>query len=283
MSGITQIKVSMIVTSLANQRKSIDEKSIAELAESLTQVGMIQPIVVRELSNYFEIVCGERRFRAARLAKLKEVPCIVRNLTDDEAEDLRITENLQRTDISPLDEATAYKLLIEHRQYTPLMIAQRFGKSETYIRHRLQLNNLIDDFAKLLDREIITLGHALEICKLTPEHQANFLIDNFRDVDSRWFRVPTVKSIRDSIERNYSSKLALATFRLDEVYECAELPCIQCPKNTAFNKLLFPELQTEGICLDPVCYAKKTGEHFEKNLNRVIFGACRWHFEPPDR
>lgn len=270
MSGITQIKIGIIAPSNANPRRSIDETSIKELAESLKQLGMLQPIIVRPAGDGFEIVCGERRYLAAKKAKLKEVPCIVRELTDDEAEDFRITENLQRQDISPLDEAEAYKLLVEHRQYTPLMIATRFGKSETYVRHRLQLNYLIEDFAKLLEKEIITIGHALEICKMSELNQADYLKSNFNDLTSSWFKVPTVKVMRDTIERNYSSKLKLATFDLNETYPCAELPCNLCPHNTTFNQLLFPEMQTEGICMNPVCYATKAAYAFRLNLVKVV-------------
>jgi len=269
MSGITQIKMIQIAPSKQNPRRNIDENSIKELAESLKQLGMLQPIIVRPDADGFEIVCGERRYLAAEKAKLKEVPCIVRDLTDDEAEDFRITENLQRQDISPLDEAEAYKLLVEHRQYTPLMISTRFGKSETYVRHRLQLNYLIEDFAKLLEKELITLGHALEICKISPANQSNLFDMEFTSNGSR-YGLRSVKDMRDKIERNYSSKLKLATFDLNETYPCAELPCNLCPHNTAFNQLLFPEMQTEGICMNPVCYAAKSAYQFRQNLVKVV-------------
>lgn len=270
MSGITQIKMIQIAPSKQNPRRNIDETSIKELAESLKQLGMLQPIIVRPDADGYEIVCGERRYLAAKVAKLKEVPCIVRELTDDEAEDYRITENLQRQDISPLDEAEAYKLLVEHRQYTPLMIAQRFGKSETYVRHRMQLNYLIEDFAKLLQKEIITLGHALEICKMSPTNQSQLFSSDFNSDGYRYGGLKTVKQLRETIERNYSSKLRLATFDLNETYPCAELPCNRCPYNTAFNQLLFPEMQNEGICLNPACYAAKSEYQFRVNLVKVV-------------
>jgi len=91
MSGITQIKIASIAPSKANPRHKVDENAIEELALSLKQLGMLQPLIVRPDADGFEIVCGERRYLAARKAKLKEVPCIVRELTDDEAEDIRKT------------------------------------------------------------------------------------------------------------------------------------------------------------------------------------------------
>lgn len=270
MSGITQIEVKKIMSSDANPRKYVDEKAITELAESLKTMGMIQPIVVREVMNYYQVVCGNRRLEAARKAGLLEVPCIVRELTDEEAEDLSITENLQRKDISPLDEAVAYQLLIDHRNYTPGMIALRFGKSETYIRHRLQLNMLIDDFAKLLDKEIITLGHALELCKINPDDQADYYKNYVSDYEKSYFKLESVAGLRISIQRKYTCKLSLASFKLDAAYTYNPLPCLQCPHNTAFNLLLFPEMNDEGYCMNPVCFNGKTNEHTQAEIARIL-------------
>jgi ParB family chromosome partitioning protein len=270
MSGITQIEIGLITTSLQNTRKHIDVKSIEELAEDIKIRGIMQAIAVRPIGDKFEIIYGNRRFLAAKEANLKEIPCTVHVATDEEAEDMHIAENLQRVDISPLDEATAYQQLIDHRNYTPGMIALRFGKSETYIRHRLQLNMLIDDFAKLLDNEIITLGHALELCKINPDDQADYYKNYVSDYEKSYFKLESVAGLRISIQRKYTCKLSLASFKLDAAYICNPLPCLQCPHNTAFNLLLFPEMNDEGYCMNPVCFNGKTNEHTQSEIARIL-------------
>ncbi|MDR2056999.1 MAG: ParB/RepB/Spo0J family partition protein, partial [Dysgonamonadaceae bacterium] len=110
-TGIITVALTKVVTSDFNPRKSLNEDELQELAESIRQAGVLQPILVRPKGKMFEIVCGERRYRASELAKTKTIPAIVRTMTDDEALEAAITENLIRVDITPIEEATAYKRL----------------------------------------------------------------------------------------------------------------------------------------------------------------------------
>ena len=150
--AVVRLDLNKIVTSAYNPRKNIREGSLQELAESIRQVGVLQPICVRPKDEGYEIVYGERRYWAAALADLPSIPAFVRTMTDAEAEDAAITENLQREDVTPLEEAAAYKRALESGRHSVESLVGKFGKSEAYIRSRLKLNELIEELADLLDR-----------------------------------------------------------------------------------------------------------------------------------
>ncbi|MDP3452279.1 MAG: ParB/RepB/Spo0J family partition protein, partial [Bacteroidales bacterium] len=182
MQQIQYIKTNQLHESSMNPRKEFHQESIDQLAESIKQVGILQPIIARLNTTVkqkkipiYEVICGARRLSAAVIADLTEVPVIVRELSDEEAFDLMITENLQRKDVSPLEEATAFQSLINKGKYDVLSLSDRFGKSVTYIRQRLQLNELISEFRQLLNKEVITVSHAIEISKLDHVYQNELL------------------------------------------------------------------------------------------------------------
>ena len=121
------------------RRKNFDETSLAELAESIRQQGVLQPIGVRPIAdNRFEIVFGERRYRASLMAELAEIPAIVMEISDETAEEMAITENLQRKDVTPIEEANAYQKLIDSGRHDVQSLTVQFGKTEAYIRTRLK-------------------------------------------------------------------------------------------------------------------------------------------------
>jgi ParB family chromosome partitioning protein len=167
--GIVSIELSKIVTGDFNPRKSFNENELTELAESIKQVGILQPVLVRPKGRKFEIVCGERRFRASILADTKTIPAIVRKMSDDEALEAAITENLCRVDVSPIEEATAYKRLADTGRYSVESLAVRFGKSDTYIRNRMRLNELTDEILDLVNSDGISMTVALELCKYSAD------------------------------------------------------------------------------------------------------------------
>ena len=150
-----------------NPRKRFDETSLYELAESIKQQGVLQPITVRPVdgTDRYGIVFGERRYRASVIAGRDEIPAIVTELSDEEAEEMAITENLQRKDVTPVEEAAAYQRLIESGRHTVQTLAQLFGKNENYIRTRLKLTALIPEIAALLDADEITISVAAETCR----------------------------------------------------------------------------------------------------------------------
>jgi ParB family chromosome partitioning protein len=277
MQTIEYIETLNIRSSDLNPRKTFDDDSINELSKSIVEVGILQPIILRA-SKYkkgvesYELVCGERRWRAAKVAELKTVPAIIRELKDQEALDLMITENLQRKDVSPLEEAEAFQNLITHRKYDIPTLVARFGKTESYIRHRVKLNDLIPNFKTLLQNEVIGIGHALEICKLQEKDQGELYKDKFSEDDrSRsWWNCPTVKTLKGNIETAFTLKLQDAPFSADDTtIDKKAGACITCPKNTASNLILFPDSPSTGVCLDRVCFKKKSDIHFDRELKRI--------------
>lgn len=173
--AVQLLDLNRIVNSTYNPRKDFRPETLQELADSIRQVGVLQPICVRPKEGGFEIVYGERRYWAAAMAGLKFIPALVRELTDAEAEDAAITENLQREDVTPREEAAAYKRALESGRHTIESLVGKFGKSEGYIRSRLKLCDLIDALAEQLDREEISVGVATEIAKYDAEGSAGGL------------------------------------------------------------------------------------------------------------
>lgn len=155
----TTISLNKIVPSGYNPRKSFDEKSLKELADSIKQKGVLQPIGVREKDCKFEIVFGERRFRAAQMAGLKDMPVIIVDASDSEAEELAITENLQREEVNEIEEGRVYESMIKEGENVA-SLALKFGKSEKYIKLRLQLMQLIPAFRDLVQKGELRLNAA---------------------------------------------------------------------------------------------------------------------------
>jgi len=185
------IPLAHIIPSSTNPRRQFDAEGIASLAASIRHHGVLQPILVRpskvasESGARFEIVAGERRFRAAKLAERGEIPARVETLSDEEALQVQIIENLQREDVHPLDEARGFKHLQEVARLALSDIAQRIAKDVRYVARRLALTNLIEAAQTDFCQDLITLAHALEICRLSPEIQAAALAACYERT-SRW-------------------------------------------------------------------------------------------------
>ncbi len=156
---IEKIELQKIVANPFQPRKNFDDEAIEELAQSIKEHGIIQPIVVRKKGKKFEIVVGERRFRAAKLANLIEIPAIIRELTENQMMELAILENLQREDLTPIEEAEAYQSLIEKLSFTQEELANRLGKSRPYITNHLRLLQLPDQVRDLVNNGEMSMGH----------------------------------------------------------------------------------------------------------------------------
>lgn len=139
---------------------NLDPKSLNEMAESIKSQGLVQPIVVRSIgSNSYEIIAGERRWRAAQIARLMEVPCIIRQLTDHEACKMSLTENIQREDLNPIEEARAFQVLIDEFGLTQQTAADESGKTRSHVGHILRLLKLPDDVQQLIVSKKLEYGH----------------------------------------------------------------------------------------------------------------------------
>ncbi|NQV83421.1 MAG: ParB/RepB/Spo0J family partition protein [Rhodospirillales bacterium] len=161
--GSRQVPVESLIPGRYQPRHFMDEEKIGELAQSVRENGIIQPLLVRrhpEQEGAFEIIAGERRWRAAQMAKMHEVPVIVRDLTDQEALEIGLVENLQRQDLSVLEEADGYQRLIDEFSHTQEALAKTVGKSRSHVANMMRLLTLPDTIRKMLDQGELSAGHA---------------------------------------------------------------------------------------------------------------------------
>jgi ParB family chromosome partitioning protein len=168
---IQEISVKKIVSGKYQPRTIFDEKGIQELADSISEQGLMQPIIVRKKDNQFEIIAGERRWRAAQLAKLEGVPVIVREINDRSALAMSLIENMQREDLSPLEEANGIKRMIDEFGMTHEKVADALGKTRVYVSNLIRLLNLTSFVRNALMEKKIDMGHARAILALEPAQQ----------------------------------------------------------------------------------------------------------------
>ena len=153
-------------------RKHFDEDALLELAESIKQFGLLQPILVQDRKTYYEIIAGERRWRASKIAGLKEVPVIIRNYTEQEIVEISLIENIQREDLNPIEEAQAYKRLMTEFNLKQDEIAERVSKSRTAVTNSMRLLKLCDEVQQMIINDMISTGHARAIISIeNPEEQ----------------------------------------------------------------------------------------------------------------
>ena len=171
-SGSLYLPISQVESCSGQPRKHFDEESLQELADSITEHGIIQPLTVRKLaSGYYQIIAGERRWRAARLAGLQEVPVIVMEADDRKAAELAMIENLQREDLNPMEEAAGFQSLIENYHMTQEEAAQQVGKSRSAVTNALRLLGLTPAVRKLVEENKLSAGHARALVPLSPSLQ----------------------------------------------------------------------------------------------------------------
>lgn len=164
-SMIESVSLSKIIAGIYQPRQNFDQNELNELANSIKENGLIQPIILRKSSDddLYEIIAGERRFRAAKLAGLDKIPAIIKKINNHEALELAIIENVQRTDLSLIEEASGYKQLISEFSYTQEQIAKKLGKSRSHVTNLLRLLTLPKTVQDLLDKKLISMGHARAI------------------------------------------------------------------------------------------------------------------------
>lgn len=245
------VAIGALVESPSNPRESYDPVALQELADSVAVQGIIEPIVVRPAKGKkgkYEIVCGSRRYRAAKLAKLQELPAISRKLNDREVLEIQVVENQQRADVHPIEEAKGYARLRDDHGLTPKEIGKRISKSESHVYQRIQLDKLQGKCREAFLALTITPGHAVELARLKPKHQDEVWDELFWDVDDA---VPSVRGTKRFIAA-MQRKLSGATWPLDA--QLGDLPaCTACPYNSDND----PGSEDKGRCLDNGCYSQK--------------------------
>lgn len=214
-NNIVSVALVNIQPSDYNPRKNFDEESLAELAESIRRQGVLQPIGVRPIADTgcFEIVFGERRYRASLMAELENIPAIILNVSDETAEEMAITENLQRKDVTPIEEADAYQKLIESGRYDVQALAVQFGKSENYVRTRLKFVSLIPEIADLLERDELTVSVASAICRYSADIQREVYEKHYKEANSyNSWRGLKASEVAKYIERDFTADLSRYNF-----------------------------------------------------------------------
>ncbi len=186
----TLVKITKVEPNREQPRKNFDEDALEELADSIKQFGLLQPILVQKRNDYYEIIAGERRWRAAKKAGLKEIPVIIKNYSDQEIVEISLIENIQREDLNAIEEAQAFKRLLTEFNLKQDEVAERVSKSRTAVTNSIRLLKLCDEVQSMIINEMISTGHARALISIEdPEQQyamAQRIFDeklNVRDVE----------------------------------------------------------------------------------------------------
>ena len=163
---VTEIDIDEIRINPYQPRKTFDSESFNELAKSIEQYGVVQPIIVKKSIKGYELVAGERRTKAAKIAGLKKIPAIIKDFDDQEMREIAVIENIQREDLNPIDEASSISNIIKLKGYTQEEFANKFGKSRTYVTNLLGLLKLPDDVKRLVEKKAISMSHARVLSKM---------------------------------------------------------------------------------------------------------------------
>ena len=277
MAEIQKLPVMLIQPSPKNPRKTFDEAKLEELAQNIEEQGLLQPITVRKISDgethideetgevvsvepRYEIVCGERRFRAWNLlanksSKYNEIPCIIREMTDEQAFDAMITENLQRQDVDPVEEAIAFSLLLENGNAIE-DISIRFGKSIRFVQDRVKLKGLIPELIEMLRKDLIPISGAMLLAKLDTELQRKFIERRINPEKGA-----TLADIKDYLDDLFCV-IDKAQFFEEDNFSDNIPACSGCMNNTANHGCLFYEMKgTEQKCTNRECFAQKRAEY----------------------
>ncbi|MCL4822065.1 MAG: ParB/RepB/Spo0J family partition protein [Vicinamibacteria bacterium] len=245
----------------ANPRRRLSEAGLEELRASVAEKGVLQPILARPFGSGLQIVAGERRWRAARLADLATVPARVAELTDEEALEIAVIENLQREDVHPLDEATGFEALLKQGRDVA-GLAARVGKSEAHVYQRLKLLSLSPKCQKTFLEDKIPASTALVLAR----------IPSLKLQDEALKRVEgmATAAAAEEIRRQFMLELSSAPFPIDdEALLPAAGSCLKCPKRTGNQALLFADVRAKDLCTDPPCYQKKQHAHVEQRIARA--------------
>ena len=175
------IEISRIEMGTHQPRRSFDQEKIKELAESIRNIGLIQPVVVTQSGEKYRLIVGERRLRAAKIAGLKEIPAFVKDYSEDKALEIALIENIQREDLNPIEEATAYKIILDREQITQENLSERIGKSRSYIANMVRLLDLPDEVQEHVSRGTISVGQAKAVLSLSDAGAMEKLVSRILD------------------------------------------------------------------------------------------------------
>jgi len=251
------LQISDLFPSPTNPRKTFPIEQLSELAESIKTNGVINPITVRHASAGYEVVSGGRRYRASVMAGLLEMPCIVRDLSDDQVLDIQIEENLHRQDVPPMEEAAAFQDLLDAKKLTVGELAGRINKSESYVLRRLKLTQLHELYVPfVVSGELPTT--TAEVISVYPQdiQKKLFKVVTWQNGDKTVFQ--DTRNVKDKFRWEACTDLKKAMWPLDRSDLQPGLPaCSACPKNSAVATLLFSDISDEPRCTDKACWKVK--------------------------
>ena len=266
-----EIPLKDVIPSPTNPRKSFDVIKTTELADSIREKGVLQPILVRQKGKKYEIVCGERRFRASQMVLTQDktkntIPAVIRELNDQEVREMQLIENFQREDVHPMEEAVAIKYALESGQYSFEDLAHKVGKSLKYLRGRLKLAELSEGWQKVFYENKISITTAIKVSCFPKDVQDMILDDVNTDIDVEEDGLITLS---DWELRSYQGILKEAPFEInDPELNVTMGPCTTCPNNTSFHNL-FPDEQDGARCTNIQCFNSKSETAFSIRLNEA--------------
>jgi ParB/RepB/Spo0J family partition protein len=271
LNEIKLIEIGLIVPSpfpiQERRRKRFNPDKMQELADSIARKGVVQPITVRQVKSgliKYQIVAGERRWSASGIAGKTTVPCIVRELSDQDALEIQLLENIEREDLHPIDESDAYQFFAETYNLSIHEIALRVGKTDSYIANRLKLKEAIPEVLKDFEEGFLPFGSVLEIVKYSQDIQPLILEKAYKDWDGDREAGPeTLKDLRKTIQEDILLELENAPFsKKSTTLLKTGLACLNCPQRTGANATLFGEQTAKSDrCLNRTCYDQKKHNH----------------------
>ena len=212
-SNVVEIKIDDIRSNPYQPRKTFDTESLNELAKSIKEYGVVQPVIVKKSIKGYELVAGERRTKAAKIAGLDKIPAIIKDFDDQEMMEIALIENIQREDLNPIDEATSINNIIKLRGYTQEEFASKFGKSRTYVTNILGLLKLPDDVKKLVEKKSISMSHARVLSKIEDDDKVidlakKVITDNLsvRELENISREEKVVNKITSNKKNNHDTK-----------------------------------------------------------------------------
>lgn len=252
-SNSLELKLENIVTSDFN-RKILDETKLVELAENIKKVGVIQSIVVRlRTDGKYEIVCGERRYRASIMAQKTTIPVVIRELTDEQAQELAFIENIHREDVSIIELAELIKSFIDARKEDFASMAARLGKSVKYIRDRYQLNNLTNDIKSLVICNTLSIGKAILLAAYSQETQEKVYSEYLNEKNyNNWLDLSYSKFV-NKLDAVLNTNLDSAEFDKED--------CKMCSNNSSITDMFASEGNCNARCLNKECFNKKSKDY----------------------
>ncbi|HRH46676.1 MAG TPA: ParB/RepB/Spo0J family partition protein, partial [Pyrinomonadaceae bacterium] len=254
------------------RRLGFTPENLADITESVRQKGVLEPVLLRPLADGFELCAGERRFLAATNAGLTKIPAIVRELSDEEVDDIQLHENLHREEPHPLEEAATYDYMERKRGFDLNEISARAAKTVRYIAGRRELLKLSEKVKEIFRKNEITLSHALEISKYPADDQEQILVyafSNFGHTSQALYPMP---KFIGQIETHYLLQLSKAPFSIKSTELRADgLACENCPDRTGAKPLLFADkLDKKDSCLNRKCYEGKIQKHIQIQREKIV-------------